>query len=494
MHLSMNDTVPRLRKDLNVTSPPPGTGAEVIHVGPKGTDDRVALRGFELSIAMMLDGKRTAQDVLLNCERLGLAIELGALEGFVGQLQRYGLLSRRREGAEVVPRGRTQWDASVRALFRSALHDARTGDTFTARAELEQLLEISPLTLEAQKLKTWLDRHPAEAGIEPLVKETQQEWTQHERPASAVREKLTSTPWPFIAALAGVTLIVCALLVPIPRAVMVGTELLPGDAVKLTAHRPGLVGEVLVRDGDHVEAGAALLHWNIDDVNARLAQEHDRLASARDALREKLGHTPEGEQLWARLMKADAALAKARTELAEAQKNAGSHDAEELVAHADQRFQDAQSNADAAAAALDALNPADSAEALELSGITLDIKQLEQEVAERDVIAPTSGVVSHVSVRAGDSVEPDRALLQVDDLERLKAVATVTPREAALIHVGDIITLRFGQLPYTTKVESIGDDTVTAEISNPAHVLKTGNAQAILELKPKSLLERIRSK
>src|SRR4029077_10168862 len=115
-----------------------------------------------------------------------------------------------------------------------------------------------------------------------------------ERLPSAARERLTTTPWPFIAALAGLTLLVCALLVPIPRAVMVGTELLPGDAVKLTAQRTGLVGEVLVRDGDHVEAGAPLLHWNIDDVQARLAGERDRLTSARDALREKLGHTPEG--------------------------------------------------------------------------------------------------------------------------------------------------------------------------------------------------------
>src|SRR5262249_18380263 len=102
IHLSPRDVVPRLRRDLNVKSPPPGTGEDVLLVGPADSVDRVALHGFELSIALMLDGKRTASDVILNCERLGIPIDVEQLDSFVHHLKRFGLLSSRSR-ADSVP-------------------------------------------------------------------------------------------------------------------------------------------------------------------------------------------------------------------------------------------------------------------------------------------------------------------------------------------------------------------------------------------------------
>src|SRR5262245_38743714 len=93
-HLSPVDPVPKLRGDVVFSRRPLGSGAEVIHIRPIGYGETMRLHGFELSLARLLDGRRTAQDVVKRANRIGLPLSLGSLEAFIRHLQSHRLLAR----------------------------------------------------------------------------------------------------------------------------------------------------------------------------------------------------------------------------------------------------------------------------------------------------------------------------------------------------------------------------------------------------------------
>src|SRR5438128_2694748 len=111
--ISPQSPVPTLRGDLVFSSRPTGAGAEVIHIRPIGYRDGTTLHGFELSLARMLDGRRSAQDVLTQANRIGLPLSLSALEGFIEHLEAHHLLARTagEAAASVSPWSeRVEWD------------------------------------------------------------------------------------------------------------------------------------------------------------------------------------------------------------------------------------------------------------------------------------------------------------------------------------------------------------------------------------------------
>lgn len=61
--------------------------------------------------------------------------------------------------------------------------------------------------------------------------------------------------------------------------------------------------------------------------------------------------------------------------------------------------------------------------------------------------APTAGVVTHVDVRLGDPVEPDRALLEITDLSEVVAVARVPENLAGRIKADAIAHIAISALP-----------------------------------------------
>jgi multidrug efflux pump subunit AcrA (membrane-fusion protein) len=481
-----------------VKTPPPGTGEDVLLVGPEDSTDRVALHGFELSIALMLDGKRTARDVILNCERVGIPLDVEQLDAFVHHLKRYGLLAGRHPDS-IPPRGRARWSSPERALYRSALHDARGGAVALARDELKELLSASPDATEAKELLDWLEANDrgevtGMPQFEQTVRDVERGWLEDDQPhvLQETARRLRRAPGPLIGLAAGAGLLVVGLLIPLPRIVATSAELTPGVESPVLAPHPGTVGEVLVHEGDLVEEGAPLFNWNVDAAQVELAGARERLDADREVVRAQLAQTPAGAAPYERLLRAEAELTRARTQLLHEQKDYAGTPPSEAAVRAEERFDKARAEVDAAGAALDALNPGDSTSAMSLEGVALDVRRLEQEAKERAVEAPAAGVVNHLFLTEGQQVGGEQKLLQIDDVSRLKVRAVLTPRTAAHVQLGDPLTLRFGDTRVATTVEAVSGYEIAAEISNPGGSLKVGNTLVDLELSPRSIIDRLR--
>jgi multidrug resistance efflux pump len=496
LHPSPHEVVPRLRKDLNISGPPTGTGAEVIRVGPAGSNDRVALHGFELSIALMLDGKRTLQDVVLNCEKLGLPVDPEGLARFIRQLKCYGFFT---HGDDVPQRGRDAWVPGVRAQFRAALHAARAGHLGDARYHLDKLLALAPATPEALELVDWIDaraKGPAGKPFQETLEEVEKSWAEELRTPflDEVRQAVRRSPMPLVAGIAALTLLCGGALVPLPRIVPTSVELTPAVELPVVARHAGTVGTVSVQEGEHIAAGALLFTWDTTDVELQLLDTRERLDALREALYAVLRHQPAAQAPWARLQQAEAGLARAHADLLTEQRDNAGGETTDATTPAELRFNEAETEAEAARSALDALAPSDSAEAMALESVVLEIRMLEEQLQAREVLADTEGTISHLDLRPGEHVAEGQKLAQLDELSRLKAVAVLTPREAASVRVGEPVTLHLGKLNPTATVEALSGYELAVEVPNPGGALKVGSTTADLELTPRSIFDRIRGR
>jgi len=494
-HLSPQDVVPRLRTDLNVTAPPTGAGAEVIQVGPIGSTDRFELHGFEFQIALMLDGRRTVADLVRACDRLGLPVEIEALEGFFEQLKGYGLLAKGKAPAQ--ERTRRDWSPVVRALFRDALNEVRKGEPAEARADLEQLLKVAPQTREAIALRAWLDANPTGAPdhetFEHLLQTVEAGWLDDRKPAwrETVRAAIHRSRWPAAILLLAVAPLVALAVLPLPRVVSASAKISPVSELAFFSPATGVVDEVRVRDGDRVEAGDVLFTWDAADLDLRLFRVKNRLEAARAPLREEAGATPEGREWWVRLQAAEADAARARAVLWAHLEPVDGAEPDPAAAQAAKRLQDAEARAELARAALDSLSATESPAALRVRPYELELAALEQQRSELEVRAPRGGVVSQLNVIAGRPFSEQQTVAKIDDTSRLKVIAVTTTRQAAAMHPGEPVTLRFGAVRAKTTIEAVSEYEIGAEIDNPGGLLKTGSMPVDLELEPSSFVSRL---
>ena len=81
--LSLSDVVPVLRADLKIGEPMPGRGESEIRVEHPVTAKVLMLKGFEVSLARMLNGRRTAEEVLSSASQIGLPLSLDSFNGFL---------------------------------------------------------------------------------------------------------------------------------------------------------------------------------------------------------------------------------------------------------------------------------------------------------------------------------------------------------------------------------------------------------------------------
>jgi hypothetical protein len=278
-HLAPQDVIPQLRNDLNATPPPSGTGAEVIRVGPIGSDERMAMHGFEFSIARMLDGKRTAEDVMLNCERLGLPIDLPSLESFLAQLQSHGLIARGGNPYEARPSGRNRqrWSDTTRSIYGDALRLARLGDVVAARRKIHELLWVDPHIPEAQRLRDWLE-HPPSGDAEQfqrLVLDVERIW--REGPPEDQMQWLRPRARRIFVGVLLVAVLVSLSFIPFTRMETASARVYPMSSTPIFAGRNGKIVSVAVVEGARVNAGAEL--FVVDPGNGKRSQAFNREAN-----------------------------------------------------------------------------------------------------------------------------------------------------------------------------------------------------------------------
>ncbi|MBL8957325.1 MAG: HlyD family efflux transporter periplasmic adaptor subunit [Myxococcaceae bacterium] len=303
--LSPNDLVPKLRGDVVFSRRPTGTGAEVIHIRPIGHGESTRLHGFELSLARLLDGRRTAEDVVGRANRIGLPLSLSALDAFIRHLQGHGLLARSAGEASspVSPWSlRDEWDEGVRMQFQAALKALRRGDVQHTRDLLDRLLATAPALEEARALRAWLDQNPDGVGAEPFVRtwsRAESEWLKVPAPPRASppleRAELRSVrrSWVPMVVL-GLVLAagLAALLLPLPEVVSAPGRLDPIAVTRVEVPRDAVVQRVHVAEGQWVRAGEPLVTF--EGGEGITAPTEGRVA---DVFVREGGHSRQGQQL-----------------------------------------------------------------------------------------------------------------------------------------------------------------------------------------------------
>lgn len=474
-HLSPNDVVPQLRTDLKASPPPTGTGAEVIRVGPADGTAAMQMHGFEFSIARMLDGRRTAKDVLNNCERLGLPVNLDALEDFVSQLKSHGLISA--ETQALKPRN---WPGNLRQAYRDALKCARENDVEGARKKLGEMLNIAPGTIEAVRLLQWLDDHPDTAAhgksFQELFDTTRLHWSEERPPhwAAEARDAVRRSMWPLIGLVGTVAVLAYFAFTPQSRRVDASGELQPLTEVAVTSPQEGIVGEIAVVSGQLIEAGTPLFTWDTDDLRLRLNDAAERLDAARTPVRDFANGTTEGQQLLEAEKMAEIELARAQAQQLAAQRA-------DPAAVSSEALTTAQQHLTAARGAVDALSDG-TPEAVTAKAITDEVTQLLATLADPVVVASAQGYVSHLYTREGQKVTAGQRVLQIDQLDRLKLVASMSPKSAKNVQVGSPIVVHVGDKRIETKAEAVSGYEIAAEVPNADLALKTGSVAVEIEL------------
>ena len=162
----LSDLVPTLRGDLIITKSKNSRGT--LEVKDPLTERTFTLYDFEVSIARMLDGKRSAADVLAAANRLGIPVTLPTLKTFLQQLRAYQFIDQTRQGGETTWPRRRPWAAGVRELYQSALRLMRSGKYDEARGYVDALVEADPENEEAAALRARIEAE-ASGEFELLV-------------------------------------------------------------------------------------------------------------------------------------------------------------------------------------------------------------------------------------------------------------------------------------------------------------------------------------
>ncbi|MES2831450.1 MAG: efflux RND transporter periplasmic adaptor subunit [Pseudomonadota bacterium] len=202
----------------------------------------------------------------------------------------------------------------------------------------------------------------------------------------------------------------------------------------------GEVREVLVREGEAVQAGQILVKIDATEYLARAAQARGALAAARAQL--------------------DIATTSRNNNRALIEKGFISKNAFENAAS---QLDIAQANVDSAKA-------------------TLDVAQ--KSVSDTTVRAPIAGLASNRVIEPGEKVSPDAPLLDIVDLRRMEMQAAVPTNEIQRIAVGQEVRVGVGGVttPFVGNVARIDPSTqagsrsivVYVEINNPQTILRAG--------------------
>lgn len=157
------DVVPTLRGDLVIT--PSKSSRGTLDVLDPTCERSFTLYDFEVSIARMLDGRRTTGEVIVAANRLGIPVTLATLRTFLQQLRAYQFID-----ANVRPEGdstwapRREWTVEVRELYQSALRLMRASRFDEARRYVDAMVAADPSNVEAGALRQRIDAEALGSG------------------------------------------------------------------------------------------------------------------------------------------------------------------------------------------------------------------------------------------------------------------------------------------------------------------------------------------
>lgn len=300
---ALEDKVPRLRGDLAIEKA--RRSRAVFHVRDPKTGRCFSLTDAEVSVARMLDGRRTVREVVESADRLGIEVTLASLQHFLKQLKSYRFVGPELEDGKVAWPKRTPWTEEERQLYQATMKKLRGGQYDEARSFVQSLESVDGKREEVQALK---HRVEVEAeGIFELVGTFAGLHQPPPAPAPVAAAPVVAPPVPPRAtvlqqlarlarahgrwlALAALVLSATGLLLrPVPMAKVVACQLQLETLGVPRTTRGGKVGAHDVELGARVQKGAVLARLgagpSVDPLEERLAAVEKALAAATDEAR-----------------------------------------------------------------------------------------------------------------------------------------------------------------------------------------------------------------
>lgn len=525
--LNAEDVVPAFRSDLKLADPVQGAGEKLVTVADPVSGKSMAFRGFELSIARMLNGQRTANEVVDASSAIGLPISLEGLSGFVQKLKSLGFLAHPLDGPVAEPTTwgeRREWSDEIRTRYQQALKEARSNELMSAKQHLTELMNDAPDNADVRGLMQWVDERlkaPAAGKKLPTFTDVfgvvERTWFEEVERQSAAQDKENArlaslSDVPVVAGPAangpGVTgpgaslteepvseavevpkkkkggaakfvvlfllLLIAgggafAALYPMPYVVSGTFELSPRNSSNVEVAREGVVGAIAVKDGDWVEAGALLFSYDTEAAKKKIGDAEAKVAELRKKA-EKSGAGKKVAEARKKLEKAQARAKEEQDDLEKA-KAAGKKPAiakqEKKVKKVEAALAKAQKAFDSASAALgsDAKGDLDKAVA--------ELASVKAQTEAAPFNAPVAGFVRELKVKAGDEVKVGAVVCQLDDTKVL-TVKMTSPKTDPLKE-GQKVTLDVGGKKVDAKVEKIINGEARGTVDNAKGELKVGD-------------------
>ncbi len=521
--LAPTDVVPTLRADLNISDPVQGAGEELVNVTDPISGTTMSMRGFELSIARMLNGKRTAQSLVDGAGQIGLPISLEGLGGFIRKLHGLNFLAEAGSPEPALTTTwsvRREWPDDIRKRFQQALREARSNELLQAKEHTEALLRDAPDIVDAKDLLTWIQERlhaPAVGKKLPTFTDVfaavEKGWFEEGERLSAKNEQAHAEQdgttnvgtvshvvkprggvlkWVLLAILvlgAG-----AAALVPLPYKVQVKYELVAKSSANVEAPRVGTVATVVVKDSDWVESGAPLLTYDTEAAKKRLAEAEVRLKD----LNKKLTAMTTGNKKVAdakkKLEKAQADLKKATAEVDAALAKAKGNKKNPAVAKAQKKEKAAADAIPKAQKVLDAAGAGDKTNEMraDVDKATAERDALKTQAEAPPMTAPTSGYVSGLKVKAGDVLQPGNAVCKLEDSKVLRVKMSAADKGFDAIQEGQAATLSLAGAPVAVKVDRVLGGEASGSLDNAKGTYKSGaKGEGVVAAGGRSMLGRL---
>ncbi len=490
--LALSDVVPVFRSDLTIADPQPGRGEAEIRVEDPLTSKTLMLKGFELSLARMLNGRRTAEEVLIAAGQIGLPVSIEGLNGFLRKLRTEGFVIEA-AGAQIditTWEARSEWNEEIRRLFQEALREARADRFVAAKSRLDALLARSPSIKEAQQLLHWvLERMMPDGGatnpsFSDVFAEVEKSWflqgeqtsalnerAHNEKPAFDDPTQLAEAGWKppgkskkgLIFGALALAAVAAVLFFPMPHTATAQFTLVPKQITVVTLARAGTLSRISVKEGQWVDKGASLAKWDTSLAERKIVALEARLAEVHKKNTASAGIAKKLQDAQSKLERVSAAQSKAQADVnklkasAKGKKSPALAKAEKKAA----AFKAALAAVQKLVAGLTTSGPP--AIQGELTMVEDELARAKVEVTDLTVVASADGFVQGLEGKQGP-VEAGGVFARLEDSRKLRVMITL-PRGEKL-NVGALLQLKVGPVAAKAVVEKVDGAAAEALLDN----------------------------
>ena len=235
-----------------------------------------------------------------------------------------------------------------------------------------------------------------------------------------------------------------------PRVVAPGVVQPQGGEVEVSTDVPGLIKEILVKDGDMVTTGQVLARYDSSIEEARVAAAQARVAAAEaGAKRAQRGNRPQEKAESASNASAAAARAQLSRDAYDREKSLLDKGAttQDAVDRAQRQAEADEALANAASQRSDLVKQGSRSEDKDLAGADLSaakaqLQEAQASLAKREIRAPKDGMILDVLFEAGEYYAPSAgALFLLGDMAHSEVLLEVDELDVPRVALGQAVII-----------------------------------------------------